>query len=153
MSDINKLDELDKKIINELQRDFPICDHPFAVAAEQLDTTEEDLIARVQRLMDEKILTRFGPLFNADRFGGGLSLCAIAVPEEDFDAVTEKVNAFPQVAHNYQRDHELNMWFVLATETPAELDETLDAIEADTGLTVRNMPKLKEFFVGLHFEI
>lgn len=147
------LDELDKKIINQLQRDFPVCDHPFAVAAEQLGTSEAELISRLQRLMDDKYLTRFGPLYNADRFGGGLSLCAIAVPEADFDAVTEKVNAFPQVAHNYQRDHELNMWFVLATETPLELEQTLDAIEADTGLTVRNMPKLQEFFVGLHFEV
>ncbi len=148
------MDELDKKIINALQRDFPVCDQPFAVVAKQLGTTQEDLIARLQQLMDEKILTRFGPLYNADRFGGAVSLCAIAVPDEvDFDVVTEKVNAFPQVAHNYQRDHELNMWFVLATETQHELDNTLKAIEADTGLTVRDMPKLQEFYVGLHFEI
>lgn len=147
------MDELDRKIINELQRNFPVCDHPFAVAAEQLGTTEMELIARLQRLTDEKYLTRFGPLFNAEQFGGAVSLCAMAVPEDDFDLMTERVNAFPQVAHNYQRDHALNMWFVLATETQNELEQTIRAIESDTGLPVLNMPKLQEFYVGLHFEV
>ena len=147
------MDELDRKIINELQRHFPVCDHPFAVAAEQLGTTEMELIARMKRLKDENYLTRFGPLFNAEQFGGAVSLCAMAVPEDDFDLITERVNAFPQVAHNYQRDHALNMWFVLATETQEELDQTIKAIETDTGLPVRNMPKLQEFYVGLHFEV
>jgi len=147
------MDDLDRKIINKLQRKFPVCDHPFAVVADELSTTETELISRLQRLSDEKYLTRFGPLFNADNFGGAISLCAMAVSEDNFDVVTEQVNAFPQVAHNYQRDHELNMWFVLATETESELNETITKIEDDTGLSVRNMPKLHEFYVGLHFEI
>ena len=147
------MDELDREIINVLQRNFPVCDHPFAVIAKELETTEAELISRLQRLSDEKYLTRFGPLYNAERFGGAVSLCAMAVPEEDFDCITERVNNFPQVAHNYQRDHELSMWFVLATETQNELDDTIKEIEADTGLPVRNMPKLEEFYVGLHFEI
>ena len=147
------MDDLDRKIINKLQRNFPVCDHPFAVVADELSTTEAELISRLQRLSDEKYLTRFGPLFNADNFGGAISLCAMAVSEDNFDVVTEQVNAFPQVAHNYQRDHELNMWFVLATETESELNETITKIEDDTGLSVRNMPKLHEFYVGLYFEI
>lgn len=147
------MDNLDRKIINVLQKNFPICDHPFSIVAKELETTEAELISRLQRMLDEKLLTRFGPLYNAERFGGAVSLCAMAVPEYDFDFITEKVNAFPQVAHNYQREHELNMWFVLATETQNELDETIKEIEADTGLPVRNMPKLQEFYVGLHFEI
>ena len=147
------LDSLDRKIINVLQRNFPVCDHPFAVVAKELETTEEELISRLQGLSDEKYLTRFGPLYNAERFGGAVSLCAMVVAEDDFDFIADKVNSFPQVAHNYQRDHELNMWFVLATETQIELDETLGAIEAETGLPIRNMPKLEEFYVGLYFEV
>ncbi|MBT4162821.1 MAG: Lrp/AsnC family transcriptional regulator [Gammaproteobacteria bacterium] len=147
------MDELDRKIVNALQRDFPICDHPFATVAADLGTTELDLLSRLQKLRDENILTRFGPLYNADRFGGAVSLCAMAVPNDDFDEVAEKVNAYSQVAHNYERGHTLNMWFVLATETQDELLETLTHIETDTGLTVRNMPKLQEFYVGLHFEV
>lgn len=147
------MDDLDRKIINELQKNFPVCDHPFAVVAAKLETTEAELILRLQCMLDEKLLTRFGPIYNAERLGGAVSLCALAVQEDDFDFISEKVNTFPQVAHNYQREHELNMWFVLATETKNELDETIKKIEADTGLPVRNMPKLQEFYVGLHFEI
>ncbi len=147
------MDELDRNIINRLQLDFPVCDHPFAVVADQLGTSETELISRIERLLDDNYLTRFGPLYDAVRFNGALSLCAMEVPEERFDVVAEKVNAYSQVAHNYQRDHPLNMWFVLATETQDELDKTLIAIEADTGLPVRNMPKLQEFYVGLYFEV
>ena len=75
------------------------------------------------------------------------------VPAESFDEKAEQVNAFPEVAHNYQRDHELNMWFVLATETPEQLDECLHKIEKTTGLPVLNLPRKEEFYVGLHFKV
>ena len=74
------------------------------------------------------------------------------IPPEDFDAVVEKVNAFPEVAHNYEREHALNMWFVLATETPEGIEETCKKIELATGYPVYNMPKEEEFFVELKFE-
>ena len=146
------MDALDKNIINTLQHDFPVCERPFAELAETLNSTEDELIHRVQKMLDEGLLTRFGPMYNAVNMGGALSLCAMKVPEEQFDKVTEQVNAFSEVAHNYQRDHEMNMWFVLATETQDDLDDTLDAIEETTGIPVYNMPKQKEFFVGLHFK-
>ena len=72
----------------------------------------------------------------------------MAVPEDRFDGIAETVNAFAEVAHNYKRTHELNMWFVLATETEAGISDAANAIEASTGLTVYCFPKLKEFFVG-----
>lgn len=146
------MDALDKDIINTLQHDFPVCERPFAQLAETLNTTEDELIQRVQTMLNEGLLTRFGPMYNAANMGGALSLCAMKVPEVSFDKVAEQVNAFPEVAHNYQRDHEMNMWFVLATETQHDLDNTLDAIEKTTGIQVYNMPKQKEFFVGLHFK-
>jgi DNA-binding Lrp family transcriptional regulator len=145
------VDEIDRKIINELQGGFPICESPFAEVAGQLDLAEDDLIARVKSLLDEGILSRFGPMYHAERLGGGLSLVAMKIPEAEFDRVAEQVNAFPQVAHNYQRDHELNMWFVLATEKASEIDETLESIETKTGHKVYNMPKQHEFYVGLRF--
>ena len=146
------MDQLDKNIINTLQYDFPVCDRPFAKLAETLNSTEDELINRVQAMLDSGLLTRFGPMYNAVNMGGALSLCAMKVPEDRFNEVTEQVNAFAEVAHNYQRDHEMNMWFVLATETQQELNNTLDAIENTTGISVYNMPKEKEFFVGLHFK-
>ncbi len=146
------LDVLDRAIINELQGGFPICESPYAAVAEQLGTSEEELIARLQRLLDEKILSRFGPMYHAERLGGGLTLAAMAIPDEQFDSVADQVNAFAEVAHNYAREHELNMWFVLATETPQRIDEVISEIETTTGFKVINMPKEEEFFIGLRFE-
>ncbi len=147
------MDELDRRIINQLQGGFPVCERPFREAAENLGTTESELITRIRCMLDDGLLTRFGPLFHAENMGGALSLCAMTVPAENFDEVVEQVNAFPEVAHNYQRDHEMNMWFVLATETPDQLVECLQKIENTTGIPVFNLPKKEEFYVGLHFKV
>ncbi|MCW8919096.1 MAG: AsnC family transcriptional regulator [Gammaproteobacteria bacterium] len=146
------LEPLDRAIINRLQGEFPLCEEPYAQVAEELGTSEAELIARLQRLLDDKILSRFGPMYHAERLGGGLTLAALAVPEERFEAVAAQVNAFAEVAHNYQRDHHLNMWFVLATETPQRINEVIGEIERLTGLTVFNMPKEQEFYIGLRFD-
>ena len=79
-------------------------------------------------------------------------MAALEVPPGKLDAVAEQVNAFPEVAHNYAREHRLNIWFVLATETPERIDEVIAEIERVTGYRVYNMPKQREFFVGLRFE-
>ena len=147
------MDALDRRIINELQGDFPVCERPFLVAAGRLGSTESELITRIGCMLDDGLLTRFGPMFHAEHMGGALSLCAMCVPEERFDAVADSINALPEVAHNYQREHEMNMWFVLATETPAALQDAIGEIETRTGLKVYNMPKLEEFYVGLRFEV
>jgi siroheme decarboxylase len=147
------MDELDRRIINQLQGGFPVSERPFQEAAKKLGTTESELITRIRCMLDDGLLTRFGPLYHAENMGGALSLCAMTVPAESFDEVAEQVNAFPEVAHNYQRDHEMNMWFVLATETPDQLDGCLQEIEKTTGIPVFNLPKKEEFYVGLHFKV
>ncbi|MEI7795846.1 MAG: Lrp/AsnC family transcriptional regulator [Methylococcaceae bacterium] len=145
-------DAIDARLINHLQDGFPICDAPYLQVAHELGLTELDVLERLKNLLENGTLTRFGALYNAERMGGALTLAAIKVPEIDFETVTNIVNAFPEVAHNYARNHELNMWFVVATETPEQLTETLAAIEHKTGLRVYNMPKLNEYFVGLKLE-
>ncbi len=147
-----KLDDIDKRLIDDLQKEVPLVERPFQAIAEQLGLTESEVIERIQRLLDEGILSRFGPMFHAEKLGGGLTLAAIKVSDEDFVRVTEQVNSFSQVAHNYERDHELNMWFVLATECPSEIDAIISDIEVLTGYTVYNMPKQEEFYVGLQLK-
>ncbi len=147
------MDDLDRRIINRLQGEFPVCERPFQMVAERLDTTESELITRIRCMLDDGLLTRFGPLYNAEQMGGALSLCAMKVPEDRFDAVAEQVNSFPEVAHNYQRDHEMNMWFVLAAETAEQLDACLREIEEVTGIPVINLPRKEEYYVGLHFRV
>ena len=142
------LDETDRAIVNALQDGPPLTLTPYADAAAELGLAEADLLARLQRLLDTGVLTRFGPFFDAAALGGAFCLCAMAVPEERFDAVTEAVNAHPEVAHNYARTHALSMWFVLATEAEAGIAATADAIEAETGLRVYLFPKEEEFFIG-----
>jgi siroheme decarboxylase len=146
------MDELDRRIVNALQGGFPVCERPFAAAAEGLGMDETTLIARIAALRAEGVLSRFGPLYKAEGLGGAVTLAAMAVPEDRFEEVVALVNAHPEVAHNYARDHQLNMWFVLATEDEARIAATIRAIEAETGLTVLNMPRLAEYHVGLRLE-
>ena len=147
------MDELDRSILNRLQDGFPISEHPFAQVAKELGTDETTLIERVRRLREDGTLSRFGPMYHAERMGGGLTLAAMEIPTNDYERVVEQVNRFPEVAHNYARDHQLNMWFVLATETPERINEVIEAIEVETGYRVYNMPKQQEFFVGLKFDV
>ena len=145
---MSPLSQTDRTLINRLQDDLPLARRPFAGLAKELGLSEDDLLTRVARLKSDGILTRFGPFFDAAAMGGDFCLCAMAVPEDAFDAVLTKVNAHPEVAHNYERTHRLNMWFVLACETPEGITQTADAIEAETGITVFRFPKLQEFFIG-----
>ncbi|MFA3916516.1 Lrp/AsnC family transcriptional regulator [Ruegeria hyattellae] len=142
------LDDTDRRILNHMQDDLPLVANPYAMVAADLNLTEADLLARLSRLKGDRVITRFGPFFDAAAMGGAFCLCALAVPEHDFEPVLIKVNAHPEVAHNYERTHHLNMWFVLATETPEGIGATADAIERETGLKVLRFPKLQEFFIG-----
>jgi DNA-binding Lrp family transcriptional regulator len=145
-------DPLDKQIINALQGGFPIVDEPFEEVASWFDIDANELIDRVEKLLETGALSRFGPLYNSERMGGAVTLAALCVPAERFEEVVQIVNEHPQVAHNYARDHKLNMWFVISTETQQEIKTVIRSIEQQSGLTVYNCPKEKEFFIGLKLE-
>ena len=147
------LDLVDKHLLNELQKGIPLQTNPFANIARQLEISEQEVVDRVQRLKSEGYWTRFGPMFNIERFGGQFVLCAMQVPEEMFNFVNEVVNGFAEVAHNYKRVHRLNMWFVLAVENPSEINKVCLSIEIKTGLKVYQMPKKKEYYVNLFFDV
>ncbi|MDH3638009.1 MAG: Lrp/AsnC family transcriptional regulator [Gammaproteobacteria bacterium] len=147
------MDELDARIVNAIQGGFPVTERPFLDAARALHTTEDELLLRLKNMLDDGVATRFGPLFNAEHMGGAFTLCAMSVPPDDFDDVVEQINAHPQVAHNYEREHTMNIWFVLATETPEEIDSTIAEIEEETGYVVHNLPKSKEYCVGFRVNL
>jgi len=148
-----RLDALDRAIVNRLQDGLPLSERPYAEVAAELGLEEAELLARLEDLLARRVLTRFGPLYDAERLGGAFSLVAMAVPEARFDEVAELVNAYPQVAHNYRREHELNMWFVLATERPEEIARLNAEIAARTGLPVYDMPKEAEYHLRLKLEV
>lgn len=139
----------DVRLVERLHGGFPLSDRPFADVAAELGCSEHDVIERLRRLLASGVLTRFGPLFQIERAGGCFVLAAMAVPEARFDAVVAAVNALPEVAHNYRREHALNMWFVLATETSAQVLSAIERIEQRAGLQVLAFPKEREFFVEL----
>ncbi len=143
------IDETDRRIVNALQDGFPLLARPFAAKAAELGLEEGDLIARVARLRETGVVTRFGPFLNAENIGGGFCLCAMAVPPEKWEAAVALVNAQREVAHNYRREHELNMWFVLAVEDRAEIEAVARRIEAETGLAVLLFPKEREYFLDM----
>ena len=143
------MDAIDRRIINTLQGGFPLVEQPYAAAAADLGICETELVRRLANLKTEGVLTRIGPMYRADRMGGGLCLAAMHVPVDQFDDVNQIVNGFSEVAHNYEREHFLNMWFVLATEVEAQLAEVQRELEAATGLDVLLFPKITEYFVGL----
>lgn len=143
------MDQIDRDIINDLHGGLAICERPYLEAAQRLGLSEEELIARLEKLLSQGTLTRVGPLYQIERMGGAFTLAALHAKPENFETVAQTVNALPQVAHNYAREHELNMWFVIATETPGEIDQVIKRIEDETGCEVFNFPKSREFFVEL----
>lgn len=148
------LSELERRFINRYQGGFPLVDRPFAAVAGELGSDEAPLIETLRGLLAGGVLTRFGPLFDAERLGGRFTLAAMTVPEADFDRVATQLAALPEVAHNYRRDHALNMWFVLATPSEQGLREALGRIRDLTGLEVLDFPKLAEYHLGfwLHLD-
>jgi len=146
---MSRMDDLDRAIVNRLQGGFPVCDRPFLKAARELGTDEATLVARIAQLLEDGTLTRFGPMFDVERMGGAFTLCAMRVPRKDFERVAALVNRHPEVAHNYERKHAYNMWFVLGTGTPREIAQTIARIEAETGLPVLELPRFEEYFVEL----
>lgn len=148
------LDPLARAFINRYQGGFPIGERPFHVAAQVLGTGEAALIETVRTLLDTGILSRFGPLYDAERLGGCFTLAAMAVPESEFEKTAAELDELPEVAHNYRRDHTLNMWFVLATSSEQGLQGVLRRIQTRTGLKVYDFPKLTEYHLGfwIHLE-
>lgn len=143
------MDVRDQELINALHGGVPIEERPYAKIGQQLGMTEDEVIERLQRLLNDRTLTRFGPLYDVAKLGGAFTLAALSAPAERFDEIAEIVNSFPEVAHNYAREHALNMWFVVGAEKPGRIVEVLSQIKDRTGLEVLNMPKEEEYFLEL----
>ena len=143
----------DQHLIERLHGGFPISERPFRDVAQELGWSEREVMERLEQLLDDGVLTRFGPLFQIERAGGRFVLAAIAAPSDRFEELARIINQFPEVAHNYRREHELNMWFVVAAESAAAADEVMARIEKLTGYVVLAFPKEKEFFVELRLPL
>jgi len=146
------MDSLDFRLINEFQRDFPLEPQPFAEIAYRLCVDEETVLAALQRLRGEGVVSRVGAVF-APRRVGASTLAALAAPPEQLEEIAARVSARPEVNHNYEREHHYNLWFVVTARDEAHLAEALAAIERDTGCQVISLPLEHEFYIDLGFDL
>ncbi|MBP6464690.1 MAG: Lrp/AsnC family transcriptional regulator [Rubrivivax sp.] len=146
---VARTDAVDRRLIDRLHGELPLTERPFADVGRELGLSEDEVLERLRRMLARGTLTRFGPLFQIERAGGQFVLAALEVPLADFERITAMVNSLPEVAHNYRREHWLNMWFVVAAESQAAADAALARLAQITGLQVFAFPKEREYFVGL----
>ncbi|MBK8200866.1 MAG: hypothetical protein IPK68_00575 [Bdellovibrionales bacterium] len=145
--------EQESSLLNKLQDGLPIEKNPYLQLASEFNLSESELLSFIEKKLSDGSLTRFGPMFNVEKFGGEFTLVAMKVPEDQFEEVTKSVNAHVEVAHNYRREHSLNMWFVTATDSKKATEEVLRTIEFETGLKTFAMPKLEEYYLDLRFRL
>jgi DNA-binding Lrp family transcriptional regulator len=148
------VDEIDKKILNILQKEFPIEERPFLIVAGRCEISEAEVINRVQRLKDEGIIRRIGAVFEGSKLGRAGSLCAARVPEDKLEMFVRAVNAFPGVTHNYRRDNEYNVWFTATAGSRQEIDSFLAGLKESTGVTdIVDMRAVRTFKIDASFEM
>jgi DNA-binding Lrp family transcriptional regulator len=150
------LDDLDRRLLNLMQGSFPIAPRPYQHVAAEAKLTEEEVMARVQRLLDERIIRQVTPIFDTRALGYSSMLVAAKVdPENPWRAATI-INTHPGVSHNYLRNHEFNIWFTIATEpdSPLGVQGTLDVLAKEAGAeSVRQLPTLKLFKIRMDLDM
>ncbi|MCE8004629.1 Lrp/AsnC family transcriptional regulator [Billgrantia ethanolica] len=146
------LDSLDRRLIDAFQRELPLCERPFAAMAERLGASEAQVIERLQRLQHDQVLSRVGPVFDHARAGASL-LAAVAVPEAERDRVAAAINRSPGVNHNYLREHDFNLWFVMTAADEQQLEARLEALEEELGYAVLRLPMVAAYHIDLGFPI
>lgn len=139
--------------MNAIQKDFPMSATPFTDLALRLEIEEPALLDTINGFIENGVLTRVGPFYNMDKSSGFVSLVAMIVPESRFTEVADTVNSFEEVAHNYQREHQFNMWFVIASKSESEAANVLGKIEQSTQLKTYRFPKEREFTLDLFLEV
>ena len=148
------MDEIDKKILNILQKEFPLEEHPFFIVGERCAISEDETIRRVQKMKDEGIIRRIGAVFDGAKLGRVSTLCAARVPEEKIDEFVKVVNANKNVTHNYQRDNEYNIWFTVSAENAKELEKFLTEVKEKTGVTdILDMRAVRTFKINASFDL
>ncbi|WP_205342634.1 Lrp/AsnC family transcriptional regulator [Denitrificimonas caeni] len=146
------MDDLCLRMLDRFQHDLPICAAPYQAMADELGCTEDDILQRLTLLNQRKALSRVGPVFEHSRAGAS-TLVALAVPEARIEEVAAQINAFDEVNHNYLREHNWNLWFVLTGPSREHLDQTLEKIEQLTGLTPLDLPMLTAYQIDLGFAL
>jgi len=148
------MDEIDKIILNILQKEFPLEEQPFLIVGQRCGISEDETIRRVKRMKKEGIIRRIGAVFEGKKLGRVSTLCAARVPEDKIDSFVKIVNASKNVTHNYQRNHEYNIWFTVSAANAKELEKFLKDVKAQTGITdILDMRAVRTFKINASFDL
>ncbi len=148
-----ELDHIDKKLLDIIQTDFPICQRPYAKLAEKLGITEDEALDKVRGMRSGKIIRRLGANFNSKQLGFRSTLCAAKVPDEKMDDFVQAVNEHVGVTHNYLRKNEYNIWFTFIGSSWDNVCETLDSITKKTGIEILNLPAKQMYKIRVDFNM
>lgn len=146
------LTDLQKRLLNDFQRDFPLSPTPYRDIAKQLDVTEAEVITALAELKELQLISRIGAVIPPNHIGVSM-LVAMAIPAEQLQAVADKISAFPEVNHNYEREHRLNLWFVAVAADARKLQNVIKNIEKQTGFAALQLPLVDDFFIDLGFKL
>lgn len=146
------MNDLEKKMINAFQRDLPLVERPYAAMAEKLGVSEDDVIEALKVLKENGTLSRVGAVFKPNTVGHS-TLAAMAVEAERLEEVADLVSSFDEVNHNYEREHRLNLWFVVAANEKERVVRVLEEIQNMTGIKVLNLPMLEDYHLDLGFDL
>lgn len=146
------LDDADRRLLAEFQRELPLVPDPYAEMARRLGLAEDDVLARLEALQRDGFVSRVGAVFTPHRVGAS-TLAAMAVPPHWLDRIADLVSSYPEVNHNYQREHRLNLWFVVAAAGRDEVSAVLADIARRTGIEVLDLPLVEDFHIDLGFDI
>lgn len=149
---INNFSPLEQHLLNDFQRDLSLSATPYADMAKQLGVSEEDVLQSIKSLQKRGVISRVGPVFRPNRIGVS-TLAAMAVPDDKLECVARIISAFPEVNHNYQRDHDYNLWFVVTASSEEHLDIVLYEIEQHTEHSLMSLPMLDDYFIDLGFKL
>jgi len=149
---VNLTDAVDFELLNGWQRDFPLEPRPFACVAKRVGLDEEGVLARYRALAEDGALSRIGAVFRPNTVGASM-LAAMRVPPAALEEVAALVSAQPEVNHNYEREHALNLWFVAAAADAPALERALERIEQESGVAVLRLPLIEEYHIDLGFDL
>ena len=146
-------DPIDRKILDLIQSGFPIERRPYAKIGQLCGIAEEEAFRRVERMRETGLIRRLGANFQSAGLGFVSTLCAERVPSAKLDVFIERVNAIPGVTHNYEREHEWNIWFTLIAESREESRKILHALQEETGVEIMDLPATRLFKIRVDFSM
>ena len=153
MTDITtSFSALEKRLLNDFQHNLPLSATPYADMAAQLGVSENEVLNTVRKLQHDGVISRVGPVFTPNRIGVS-TLAAMSIPPQELECVARIISAFPEVNHNYERDHEFNLWFVVTACSEEHLDIVLHEIEQHAEYPLMSLPMLEDYFIDLGFKL